>query len=97
MRMKTMAKSRKSKVPPLGTLVRLKSHTDVIRSVKVEMTDIPDGGDDDCTATFDTGTLALVVGSIMNPLHEEPVPIILVNNFMGWVYNDEWEQVVEEN
>jgi len=40
------------------------------------------------------GTIALVVGEHIkgwSPL--EKVPLVMVDNFVGWIFNDEWEVI----
>lgn len=40
------------------------------------------------------GTIALVVGEHIRewrPL--EKVPLVMINNFIGWIFNDEWEAI----
>ena len=40
------------------------------------------------------GTITLVVGEHTRrwrPL--EKVPLVMINNFVGWIFNDEWEAI----
>lgn len=40
------------------------------------------------------GTIALVVGEHTRGwLPLEKVPLVMINNFVGWIFNDEWEAI----
>lgn len=90
-----MARRGRPKLPPIGSLVKLKSFSEKVHSVKVERVDAEKWADLG-VSTFEVGTIGIVVGSVLNPHHEEAVPVILVRDFTGWVYNDEWEYARDE-
>lgn len=85
-----MAIRGKSKLPPAGSLVKLKSFSSKLSHVKIESIH-PQGPEEAEVLTVDAGAIGLVIGSFRNDNTNTLVPVILVGDFTGWVYNDEWE------
>jgi hypothetical protein len=77
--------------PESGELVKLVCRFSGQNAVLVG--NIPD---DDGSREFAQGTLALVLGlGNVDENHDGSTitPLILVDGFTGWIYNDEWEPV----
>jgi len=81
------------KNPEAGTLIKLVSRLNCQRNILVG--NIPD---DDNAQEFAPGTLAVIVGQANLDENYDGgtvTPLILVNGFLGWIYNDEWEPLGE--
>ena len=79
-------------LPQIGSLVTLRPYSLTMSYVKVES--VADG---DQVRDFPVGTLALVVGHREHPddkSGDTMVPVVLVEGFQGWVFNDEWKYKV---
>ena len=77
------------KNPEPGTLIKLVSKFKGQKNILVG--NVPD---DDGSQEFEPGTPAVVVGQANLSEKYDGVavaPLILVNGFLGWIYNDEWE------
>ena len=90
------------KLPSIGSLVKLKPYHENMSYIKVECLQdksppldvLPE------TRDFPAGTLAMVVGHVDHPddkSGEIKVPIILVEDFQGWIFNDEWRRIREKS
>ena len=76
-------------LPQIGSLVTLRPYSDTMNYVKVESL-----ADEEHVRDFPVGTLALVVGHREHPddkSGDTMVPVVLVEDFQGWVFNDEWK------
>ena len=86
------------KLPSVGALVKLKPYNESMSFIKVESFSTDDGDGD--TRDFPVGTLAMVVGHADHPddtSGEIKVPVIVVENFQGWIFNDEWHRIGTKN
>jgi hypothetical protein len=84
------------KLPPVGSLVTLHPYAQSMDFVKVEALVSDETSAEECiTRNFPIGTVAMVVEHIGHP--DEPggmqVPVVLVENFKGWIFNDEWKRM----
>jgi len=79
----------KPKLPKIGSLVRLRPYVKGMDFVKVEA--LSEGGD---TRDFPPGTIAMVIEHAEHPDDStRTVPLLLVDGFSGWVFDDEWTYV----
>ena len=88
-----MSKTPKRKLPAVGSLVKLKTFSEKVDHIKVEAVDSDDMPMESAVRNFEPGTLAVVTGHTMNFTNGERVPVILVDNFHGWIFPDEWEKI----
>jgi hypothetical protein len=78
------------RLPKIGRLIRLKHYTlttgvviigscDNLREIEVP-----------------TSTIALVIGHMNrgDPTNKNFVPVVMVNEFKGWIFDDEWEPII---
>ncbi len=79
----------KPKLPKIGSLVRLRPYVKGMDFVKVEAISV-DGN----TRDFPPGTIAMVIEHAEHPDdNTRTVPLLLVDGFSGWVFDDEWTYV----
>lgn len=79
------------KLPNVGSLVKLRPYVAGMEFVKVESVDSQNVRD------FPPGTIAMVIEHAPHPDDEgRMVPILLVDGFTGWVFDDEWSYVRRE-
>jgi len=77
------------KLPKIGSLVKLHPYAKGMDYVKVEAI-----SDDRIVRDFPPGTVAMVIEHAAHPDdHGREVPILLVDGFAGWVFDDEWTYV----
>jgi len=89
--------TRSKKLPSIGSLVTLHPYSDTMNYVKVEQTGggtlpLEDGQLE--TREFPIGTVAMVIGHMDHPddkTGDTTVPLIIVDGFKGWIFNDEWK------
>lgn len=82
--------SKKRKLPPIGSLIQLRPYHSSMDFVKVESLTDPDTVRD-----FPLETIAMVIDHGKHPDHigsSDPmlVPVVLVDGFAGWIFEDEW-------
>jgi hypothetical protein len=78
-----------SNLPRIGSLVTLRPFSRTMNYVKVESL-----ANEDEVRDFPVGTIALVIDHRVHPddrTGETAVPVVLVEGFQGWVFNDEWK------
>ena len=74
------------KLPKIGSLVVLRPYTVMMDFVKVESIENQEVRD------FPPGTVAMVIEHALHPDdNSREVPILLVDGFAGWVFDDEWK------
>ena len=91
--------SKNRKLPKIGSLVKLKSWSPSMGWVKVESLFQSGQEDEVVCRDFPVGTIALVVDHKSHPDGKEGeimVPIVLVDNFQGWIFADEWTRLTAE-
>jgi len=72
-------------LPKIGSLVKLRPYVKGMDFVKVESIK------DESVRDFPPGTIAMVVEHAAHPDDKgRTVPILLVEDFTGWVFDDEW-------
>lgn len=79
-------------LPEVGSLVKLfvskKLHKKGVKNIQIAD---PNG---ELEVYALEGTIALVVGEHTRGwLPLEKVPLVMINNFVGWIFNDEWEAI----
>jgi len=81
------------KLPKIGSLVKLRPYAKGMEYVKVESINESRGVRD-----FPPGTIAMVVEHAAHPDDDDRmVPLLLVDGFTGWVFDDEWTYVTRQN
>jgi hypothetical protein len=81
-------------LPEVGDLVRLNPWSSTVKYVRVESLD--EARDDESLfRDFDDGTLAVVVGyrGDDNTPSGTATPVVMVDDWVGWIFNDEWSLV----
>ena len=78
------------RLPKIGSLIRLRHYT--------LMTGVVIIGSCDHSREIEvpTSTIALVIGRMNrgDPTDKNFVPVVMVNEFKGWIFDDEWEPIV---
>ena len=79
-------------LPEVGSLVKLfvskNLHKKGVKNIQI----VDPNGELEVYAL--EGTIALVVGEHTRGwLPLEKVPLVMINNFVGWIFNDEWEAI----
>jgi hypothetical protein len=77
------------KLPKIGSLVTLLPFSPTMDYVKVESL-----LNENEVRDFPIGTIALVIDHQEHPddrTGDTRVPVVLVDGFQGWVFNDEWK------
>jgi hypothetical protein len=81
------------KLPKIGSLVKLRPYAKGMEYVKVESINEGRGVRD-----FPPGTIAMVVEHAAHPDDDDRmIPLLLVDGFTGWVFDDEWTYVSRQN
>ena len=92
MKSRLIQKADKS-LPKIGQLVKLKNFKSGIKGMAIRLGDITDGTGSE--PVYSEGTLALVV-SMHQSSSRGTVPVVMVENHVGWIFNDEWERFEED-
>ena len=77
------------RLPKIGSLIRLTHYTFTTGSVMI-------GSCDNLREIeVPTSTIALVIGRMNrgNATDKNFVPVIMVNEFKGWIFDDEWKPI----
>ena len=76
------------KLPKVGSLVLLRPYAKGMDFVKVESISTQEVRD------FVPGTVAMVIEHASHPdSKDQMVPLLLVDGFTGWVFDDEWSHL----
>lgn len=80
-------------LPEIGQLIKLKNYKPQIAGLPIRLGNLSDEAETD--PDYPPGTIALVVGSHRSSSGSK-VPIVMVDNNVGWIFIDEWEEIGED-
>jgi len=78
------------RLPKIGSLIRLTHYTHTTGNVIISSCD------NRREIEVPTSTIALVIGRMNrgNATDKKFVPVVMVNEFKGWIFDDEWELII---